>query len=312
MKNIYFLILFTLGIYAQAQQDTINLIVQKVVDQINTLPKSNITGKGDFVFQHKYVAQWVDSNQSIILYDKRYKPNSSYLLGDEHITIIKLQSLHTSGVLVRSTMNDKNISLQLFTANNMLNIKSLTYMKGEYRFGMFFDRTTIGYWDSSLVKEQLNNIQSNLIDAINILSNWDVADSPDLEKTIKPEVIKTRGVKYSSIKYEQNEESPLFARSSLDVPALFLDAKDDDETDIRVNEYLLKQLKQRGIKFKGRFSGSIVISETGTIEDFKSFKNNSKKVEQVLTQIILDMPDWKAGTKDGKSVRSTYLVYLKK
>ncbi|MEQ8624878.1 MAG: hypothetical protein RJQ00_03245 [Vicingaceae bacterium] len=311
-------LLLLLSIYNQGflkahdKIDSTEFLIKKLVNEINQLPRTNESGQGDFKYQSQYSIDWDKKSRTLTLIDKRYRPNSEEKLSNEHIAEFDIRTLHNKGVYVKSIRQDNNISLQIFTANNNKKIKSLTYDNGEYRFGMYQDRLTIGSWDSSLINKQLNTTKELLIQIIQLNTNWGNKANPDIGKTLMSEIIKEQGFNYSSITFEQNDDSPLFLNSTVEEPALFLGSKSDKENRELINNYIIEQIDKKGIKMKGNLSGTIIISKSGDVEDFKSFKMNETKVEKEVKTIVLSMPNWKAGKQKGNYVRTSYTILIKK
>lgn len=314
MRHFTILILFIIfnqGLTrAQNKLDSTTYLINRLIEKVNSLPRTNISGQGDFLFQSGYSIN-LDKGK-LTLIDKRYEPNSDKELLDKHITEIDISCLHKNGIYVKSLHNDKNISLQFFTANNDKKIKSLIFNNGEYRFGMYHDRLTIGAWDSSEINNQLDAIKDLLVKIIQLNTDWDDKTTPDIKKIVMPETIKQPDSKYSTITYELNADSPLFLNSTIEEPALFLDAKSDNGNRIKINDYVLEQINKNGIKLNGNLSGTIIISKSGKIEDFKSFNINKPKTEQEIKEIILSMPEWKAGKHKGEYVRTSHTILIKK
>ncbi|MCB0409834.1 MAG: hypothetical protein KDD29_06410, partial [Flavobacteriales bacterium] len=167
-------------------------------------------------------------------------------------------------------------------------------------------------WDSLLINNQLNTIKELFDKIITLNTNWDATATPDITKIVMPEIIQRSGFKYSTITYEQDDDSPLFLNSTIEEPALFLDSKTDQENSDKIKNYIIEQIDKRGLKMKGVLSGSIIISKSGAIEDFKSFNMNKPKIEQEVKEIILSMPHWKVGKHKGDNVRTDYTIFIKK
>ncbi|MCB9335377.1 MAG: hypothetical protein H6586_04460 [Flavobacteriales bacterium] len=309
---VLLLILNVGSIKAQVETDSTEYLIGKLIDKINELPRTNVFGQGDFKFQSKYSLDWNKKTKTLTLIDKRFRPNSEDKLSDEYITDFKIEALHTKGVFMRSLLQDNNLSLQILTANNDKKIQNLTYENGKYRFGIYNDRITIGSWDSLLINNQLNTIKELFDKIITLNTNWDATATPDITKIVMPEIIQRSGFKYSTITYEQDDDSPLFLNSTIEEPALFLDSKTDQENSDKIKNYIIEQIDKRGLKMKGVLSGSIIISKSGAIEDFKSFNMNKPKIEQEVKEIILSMPHWKVGKHKGDNVRTDYTIFIKK
>ena len=308
-----FLLIFSQGLTkAQNKTDSTEFLIDRLINKVNELPRTNVSGQGDFKFQNQYSLDWKKKSKILTLIDKRYRPNSDKKLSDEHIAEFHIQSLHNNGIFVRSLRQDNNISLQIFTANNEKKIKKLTYNNGKYKFGMYHDRLIIGAWDSLVINKQLDTIKELLATIIQLNTNWNDKATPDIKKTVMPELIKKPGFKYSSITYEQNDESPLFLNSTIEEPALFLDSKSNTDNRGKINKYIIEQIDGKGIKMTGNLSGTIIVSKSGDVEDFKSFNMNKAKVEKAVKAIILTMPKWKAGKQKGDYVRTSHTILIKK
>jgi len=316
MKQLTLLLLlltFSQGlIQAQSNRDSTEYLIERLINIVNELPRTNVSGQSDVKFQSQYSLDWEIKSKTLTLIDKRYSPNSDKKLHDEFIIEFDIQSMHNNGVFIRSLQQDKNISFQIFTANNDKKIKSLHYINGECVVGMYHDRLTIGSWDTLVVYKQLDTIRELLIKTIQLNTDWDEKATPDLKKTVIPEIIKQPGFKYSLISYEQNDESPIFLNSTIEKPALFLDSKSGMENTEIINNYIIEQIYKKGIKMKGNLSGNIIISKLGDVEDFKSFNMNKRKVEREVKKIILSMPKWKAGEQEGVYVRTSQTILIKK
>jgi len=316
MKQLTLLILlltFSQGsIKAQSDRDSTEYLIESLINIVNELPRTNVPGQSDFKFQSQYSLDWKIKSKTLTLIDKRYRPNSNKKLHDEFIIEFDIRSIHNNAVFIRSLQQDKNISFQIFTANNDKKIKTFDYINGECVFGMYHDRLTIGAWDSLVIHKQLDTIKELLVKIIQLNTDWDEKATPDIKKTVIPETIKQPGFKYSSITYEQNDESPLFLNSTIEKPALFLDSKSDMENTEIINNYIIEQIYKKGLKMKGNLSGTIIISKLGDVEDFKSFNMNKRKVEREVKTIILSMPKWKAGEQKGDYVRTSHTILIKK
>mgnify|MGYP006154457633 CR=1 FL=1 len=307
------LLIFNIGfIKAQVDTDSTEQLINQLIDKVNELPRTNVSGQGDYKFQSQYSLDWNKRSKTLTLIDERFRPNSEDKLSDEYIDELKIKTLHINGVFVRSLWQDNNLSLQIFTANNDKKIKGLTYVNGEYRFGMWHDRLTIGTWDSSVISKQLNTIKELIIKIVQLNTDWKDKATPDIKKTVMPKTIKEPGFKYSSIKYKKNEDSPLFMNSTIDEPALFLDSENDNENKEKINNYILEQIDKKGLKMKGNLSGTIIVSKSGDVEDFKSFKMNKPKIEKKVKEIVLMMPKWKAGKQKDNNVRTSHTILIKK
>lgn len=299
-------------IKAQENLDSTTHLISRLIEKVNNLPRTNISGQGDFSFQGEYSLSWDKKKRILTLTEKRYQPNSEKKMPDQQVTEIDIQYLHRKGVYVKSLDNDSNISLKVFTANNDRKIKRSIYVNGASNFGMYHDRFTIGSWDSLALKAELDTIKKVIIEILDLHTTWEESDSPDIKKIVVPEPINQPGFKSFTITHEQNDGSPIFLNSTIEEPALFMDAKSANDNLKKINDYVFEHIKKNGIKFNGKLSGILFISESGKIEDFKSLNMNRRRTEQLVREIILSMPQWKAGKHNGEYVRVTHTILIKK
>lgn len=302
----------TLIISAEANNDTINLLANDLIKQLNDLPLTKIEGHIDNKFQSKYLVKWNRKKQILIFKEKRFNPNSKNKLTDEFLIEIKIESLHPKGILLQDFNNDSSLSFQLFTAQNLKKIKTIHRINGKATFGMYYDRFTIGSWDSLEYFIQLQKIKKLIVQIVKLKTKWNDKDIPDFLLNIKPEPIKQPNTKLFYIEYEQNDESPLYENSTLEEFALFLDANNEKENIEKIESYFFEEIDNIDISFKGRLSGSIIVSESGKVEDFISFNMNNPKTEKKAKEIFMSMPNWKAGKYKGKNVRTTTTIMITK
>ena len=121
MKNLYFISLFILTSFSYRSQVNTESIDKKV-SQINvileSLPKTNISGKGNNQYQSKYKLTFSSIDNKLTLSDTRYNAQSDEKRPEYSINEFYLNDLHKDGIVVRSLNNDENLSLQIFTSNN--------------------------------------------------------------------------------------------------------------------------------------------------------------------------------------------------
>ena len=76
---------------------------------------------------------------------------------------------------------------------------------------------------------------------------------------------------------------------------MFLNSQKDSENRDNIENYILKNLNYKNMKFKGAFSAIIIISKSGKVENVKTFNTNNRKIDEEIKNIILSMPTWKPG-----------------
>ncbi|MDX2305600.1 MAG: hypothetical protein NW226_22520 [Microscillaceae bacterium] len=316
MKKILLLILVFITFQslsiAQTKTNAPHNLINELVSGINHLPLTNIVVEEGISFQSKYSLNWNAEKQLFILTDTRFKPHTAQKLREELYTEINPQHLHSQGVLLKSFLNDQQLSLQLFTAKNDLKIFSSGFMEGAYIYGMYYDRFTLGKWDSAQFYPQLKMIQETFKPYIEQQTDWKEEQSPDFNAMVFPQTVRLADFSYVLPVPDLSDVSIHIPNSTANEPALFLTASQESENKALLTEFLLSELENRQVTWTGEISGVLIISKTGLVENFQSFNLNKTPIEKEVKNIILGMPNWKPAKHQGRLVKVNFAFSLKK
>lgn len=111
--------------------------------------------------------------------------------------------------------------------------------------------------------------------------------------------------------YDQKDSVPLYLNPTLEAPALFGGATTLKESSDRINQHIAHEIEKRELTIRGTLAGTIIVSATGEVEDFRSFGMNKLKIEKVVREIILSMPAWRIGKQQDVPVRISQTIMLK-
>ena len=89
---------------------------------------------------------------------------------------------------------------------------------------------------------------------------------------------------------------------------LFLDAKNAEESDALVFNYLKEKVKKENQKEKGNVYLSFIIDKDGNPIDVKIRKGASDKLNDLATKFILEMPKWTPGEFKNQKVKIQFTV----
>jgi len=305
MIPISIFVFFLSSAMAQNNEKDFNQYMDSLVDIINTLPKSNIYGFNDKRWQKKYHATWSNWRKKLVIRDIRFDPASNLKCEDEYKAIIDIHDLHPDGVIIKFSKDSTTVSMAIFTARNTENIRNKIYLNGECHDRHYNDRFTLDFWDSKAVLADLQKIQRLLGLCITLKTNWTLEDRPD-PNAIHPMVFPKNA---TVITFDQNS-TPTFLNGAIEHSSLFMTSKSEAENREKVKEYVLKELKAKGIKYHGIIIGSIIISELGKVIDFVSANKNTIQFEIEVKKIILSMPDWTSGRAGNQNVKVSLTLII--
>ena len=119
------LIVYSRQTYAQSGKETVDSLMNRLTDVVETLPLTITSGHGDFATQSRYTIRWDKKKRTIVVVDERYKPNSNDRSADTYRTMVRIKDLHTKGILIKQLQPSDDSGLQLFTARNKRKIQTV-------------------------------------------------------------------------------------------------------------------------------------------------------------------------------------------
>ncbi len=287
-----------------SKSDSTEYLAQKLIKEFDKLPRTLPMGKDDWESVSEYSMDWHPKSMLLGINVLTYTPEGEKLPAEFKVAL-DVRTLHKEGIQIRNHLSDSTLNLDVRTANNDQKIKQYVYKNGGYVFGSNQDGYGIGPWDSSVVYSQLSTIKILLRDIVRLNTDWGDEDRPDFTLVQMPEMISEPGRKEYSVQIDQDIDAPIYMNQTLDSPALFKTAKSANDNDDLVNAYILEKLKEQGVEFTGLISFMIILSDSGEVEDVKLYKMNEPKVEAAVKEIVIAMPKWKPGLKDGSPARAS-------
>lgn len=312
MKNFIFIFIILISNYNYGQTlNNVNNQIDTFILLFNNLPKTNITGKENFEYQSKYSIKWNVKRGNVTIEETRFIPNSNEDAPDSYEYSFNINSLHKNGIFVKSLYDSTACNLLIFTAKNSNKIRAKVNADNKQKFVSFNDRFQLGSWDKAEYFEQLNELQKILISIVNNYNNWSDEQKPDLKKKMNPYFYDLSGIGNLSVDFKFDHGSPVFINSTIDQPALFNNSESEKGNQKIIKKYLKKEFKNNKISLSDKIIGSIIISNTGQVEDFLSLSYIETDIESKIKGIILKMPKWKAGVHENEYVRTSQNFEIK-
>jgi hypothetical protein len=134
---------------------------------------------------------------------------------------------------------------------------------------------------------------------------YDISDTK--EKQVKEEIVIIKKNEYKSMGYSYHllDHKPTFCSSSF-----------PEKNDSLVCDYIKKKCKNDNRPYIIGTDITIKINEEGKIEEtlkpnrLEPYSEFEKEYFEYLTKILLEMPEWSPGIKNGQTVKVVYLIVL--
>lgn len=291
--------------YSQNDDKQFKHCIDSLIHEINNLPKSNIYGFRNQRWQDKYYARWNNWSNKLIIKDFKYNPLTNLSCEDHYKSTIDFSDLHSEGVFLKYSEDSSNISLMLFTAGNLEKIQHKSYLRGFLQSRDYSDRYSLSNWNKEIALDNLIKIKKLFEESILLKTNWDINDRPDPNGLIPIKIRKRERV----INFNYGSFPP-YLNATIEFPSLFITAGSEGENSAKVKQYVINELKTKGIKYSGTTVGAIIISDTGKVIDFISANKNSSELELQVKRIILSMPDWIPGKLQNQNVKVSQMVVI--
>lgn len=293
------LFFFLVLVKSFGQIDSIKYYIKNLVTEFNNLPKTNIDEIAGVKFQYKHKMEYVFPENFIQITTEYYRPNSNEKTGEVTTFDFFLKDLHINSLRRLDDFNNSNIFLQLFTSNNDYKIKVNFYDDGVFKLGQQIDRVSVGRWHKDSINQPLLEIETYFNKLLFIYSDSSKFTKPNFNIEIDWQKANP-GRKIE--KKSASSESSVLINSAITKPALFLKAKTIEENKIELKKYILAELAKKNIQFKGKYGALITIDENGNIKNVNSYKLNTVIIEDIINQILNNMPAWEPGFHNNQKV----------
>ncbi len=295
--TVLFGVIIGTNVFCQ-RNSNVDSLMQIVSEKVNRLPltiSSEIKGRE---FKTQYFLKWEKSKRRIVLYDKRFLSNTNRKMVASYKDFFLLNDLHPDGICLKYSDDSLSVYLQLFTANNKYSVISKNYMNGFCRSTNYYDRIYFGAWDAKDGISRLIEIQQLLKRCVKCETDWGIEAAPDVSCPINLAQTFKKRRKTVIVKCDK----PQVLNSSIANPALFLDAKSEQENRKVIKNYVIQKLSDKKIKYHGDMIGTITVDKFGNVVDFKFIREVSGSVEDEIKKILLSMPQWIPAKLNGNSI----------
>jgi len=129
----------------------------------------------------------------------------------------------------------------------------------------------------------------------------------DLRKSMAS---KQKAVFINSNPKPKKKEEKIYLFDEIDNPPLFNGAKNKEESEELVKNYINKKIKEKDVQINGKSFVDILIDKDGkTFKTSTGYGKNSK-LNSIALEIIQNMPNWYPASDNGKNVTCTTILAL--